>query len=96
MLLMTKVKSGLIFQHERGLWKTFLQLDCLFPLRASLFLMLTVGEWLESVNKLLQVSPMDILPLFITVKQFFVRTLRAHFCLGLPDGMRLHTFSPGP
>lgn len=44
MLLLTEVKSGLIFQHERGLWKTFLQLDCLFPLRASLFLMLTVGE----------------------------------------------------
>lgn len=53
-------------------------------------------EWLESVNKMLQVSPMNISPLFITIKQFFVRTLQVQFCLSLPDGVRLHTLSPGP
>lgn len=30
MLLLMKVISDLIFQHERGLWKTLLQID--FPL----------------------------------------------------------------
>lgn len=44
MLLLTKVKSGLIFQHERGLRETSLHPDCLFHFRTSLFLTLTVGE----------------------------------------------------
>lgn len=81
MLLLMRVRSDLILQHERELWIAYLQLD---PFLSEHLQQVRIGR---VGNNMFQVSLISVLPLFSTIEPLFVY---------LPEGMNLHTFSPGP